>query len=554
MSRCLERQTLRKYDLVVIGGGVYGMCAAWDAAMRGLSVVLLEKKDFAHACSSVNYKLIHGGLRYLQHMDFMRMRVSIKERRAMMRIAPHLVFPVEFTLPCYGFGIKGKEAMAIALTLNDLIGFDRNIGIEANRRIPRGHLITKQACMARIPGLDARNLRGGAVYYDAQMYSAERLAFSFGLAAASLGAVLINYAEVTGFSRQADQIKHVEVTDQQTGAFYQVAGRMFLNMTGPWNEITRQFAVTREPNREVVRSKGVQLITRPLSPAGFAIQAHQKDATAVISRGGRSLFVQPWRGFSFIGQSDTLFRGNPDHFQITESDIMAFIVEFNEAYPAARLTRADVMHVLGGMIPADEGAQHPDQANISHKFEIVDHRGLDQTKNLVSVLGVKFTVARYLAEKAVDIVARKLAVHTNPCRTSTTPVYGGHVKNMRDNIRDLRDDFGLSEACAKHLHHMHGSTAQRLCKAWSKQQGWLDPVSESRELIRGEVYHAVRHEMALHLEDVVIRRTDLGTLGFPGENALQDCADIMAGELGWSAVQKSAEIETVRSYYSYPAG
>ena len=549
MKRDLAALSDSAFDVVIIGGGVYGMITAWDASLRGMKVALVEKGDFAHATTAGCYKLIHGGLRYLQHLDFVRMRVSIGERLHMMRMAPHQVHPLEFIFPCYGHGTKSREAMWAALLVNDIVAFDRNKLRDPEKRIPAGRIAPKSEVLERLPGIKAQGLTAGAVFYDAQMYSAERLALSFGLSAVAEGAVLANYAEVTGFVREGSKIKAVKVKDTFTGTAFEVQGRCFVNMTGPWSEITRQLVATDKPDRTVVRSKGVQIFTRPLSTnVAFPIQTKQRDVSAVISQGGRHLFVTPWRGRSFIGQTDMLYKGDPAEFRITEEDVAGFLKDVNEAHPAAELKREDVQFWVGGMIPVGEATTNPEVAKISHKYEILDHARKDGIDNLVSAIGVKFTICRHIAKDVVDILARKLGV-TRPCRTPQSRVVGGDIDDFKVFLGGVVRKSGLPEAAARHLVHSYGSNAKKVLAYGKDDAELLKTVGESPEVIAAQVVHAVREEMAFTLSDVVMRRTDLGTVGHPGRAALEDCARIMAKELGWSADRTTQELATTEAIF-----
>lgn len=545
LTRKPERLTDRVYDVVIIGGGIYGLTTAWDAALRGMSVLVLEQADFAHATSSAHYKLVHGGLRYLQHLDLKRMRISIRERRWMMQAAPHLVSPVEFVIPCYGHGMKGAEVLRAAFLLNDLIGWDRNRGIEAGRRIPRGRLLSKTECLRRVPGFRAEGLKAGAVYADAQVYSSERFAMAIARSAAEAGAVLINNAEVVGAILEETKVTGLRVRDRARGETVTVQGKLVVNMTGPWSEITR--ALIRDPNppREVIRSKGVQFFTRPLADCGFTVETRQKDRSAKIARGGRSLFVQPWRGCSFIGQSDKLYKGPPGDFAVTEADLQAFLAEFNEAYPAAALKREDVIHVLGGMVPVGSDDPNPDAANISHRYEILDHATADGLQNFISVIGVKFTICRQIAEQVVDLCQRKLGTPVTPCPTRTAKVWGGQLPNVAEAVTALASRTGLPPPAAAHLVHLYGDKAETVLEVG----GDPTPLPGRGETLAAEIRHAVLQEAPRNLADVVLRRTDLGTLGHPGHEALKTAAGLMGDLCGWDATRQTAEIAAVDALY-----
>ena len=542
-------QSEEPFDLLIIGGGVYGLCTAWDASLRGLRVALVEKDDFTHACTAVNYKLIHGGLRYLQHLDFKRMRVSILERRSLSRIAPHMVTPVSFVIPCRGHGIQGPEAMTAALAINDLIGFDRNKDVIPSAQVPRGRVLSKKECIALVPSLQGVDLNGGGLYTDLQMRSAERLALSMGKSAEENGAVLANYSEVTELVRVKDKIMAARIRDKRSGQDYEVSASFFINMTGPWSEITKSFATGTVSEKHVVRSKGVQVFTRKLSDVGFSVQTRQKDTTARISRGGRSLFVQPWRDTSFIGQTDKIFRGNPDDFRITQEDVAEFLEEVNDACPSAKLTMKDVVHVLGGMVPVSRDDPNASETHVTHKYEIHDHADSDGSRNFISVNGVKYTIARYLAEKALDLMFKKENRESPPCRTAVTPVVGGSISDVDAEIRSLMKNEDVTKPVATHLIHMYGTACDAVFTLAGNDPDLRSCVSGTDKVLRAEILHAVRQEMALHLSDVLLRRSDLGTLGCPPEECIQEVAAIMAAELGWDEERKKEEITSFTAHY-----
>jgi len=551
MKRDLAALAEREFDVVIIGGGVYGLSAAWDAALRGLRAALLEKDDFAHACTAGSFKLVHGGLRYLQHLDFHRMRVSIRERRNLLEMAPHLVQPLRFVLPCYGHGMKGPEVMRAALAATDLVGWDRNRGQpDPHQFIPRGRTLGADETRAALPGLTRSGLTGGAEFYDAQMYSGERLALAFARAAAREGAVLANYAPVIGFRRAGNRLRAARARDALSGREFEVRGRVFLNMTGPWTEITRALLRGAPHDGRVLRSKGVQLLTRKLADVGFAVETRQKDLSALISRGGRNLFAQPWRGLTFIGQTDKLFHDDPDRFGITEEDIAGFLEQFNEACPDAGLRRADVRFWVGGLIPVGNDDPNPEVSKVAHKFEILDHRRNDGIENAVSVQGVKYTICRYLAERAVDLAARKLG-RRSVCLTAHRRLPGGDLDDVAGYVKDaLRTPLNGNAAMTENLMRQHGTDWTCFVRYARENPAWGAPLGGTADVPAGAIIHAARAEMAQHLDDAVMRRTDLGTRGDPGAAALEHAADLMAEELGWTPDRRAAELARTRALFT----
>ena len=207
LKRCVLALTENEHDLVVVGGGIFGICVAWDAALRGLSVALVEQTDFAHAASANCFKIIHGGIRYIQHGDLYRIRESSHERSAWLRIAPHLVSPLPIAIPAYGNGFRGKALLRAGMGLYDLITWDRNQGIDdPGQRIPASYSISRQECLDRFPGLDSTGLTGAMIFHDGQMYSAPRLALSCLKSAVEAGAVAANYVEGIGLARHGNRV------------------------------------------------------------------------------------------------------------------------------------------------------------------------------------------------------------------------------------------------------------------------------------------------------------------------------------------------------------
>lgn len=551
MQRDLGRIAGETYDLLVIGGGVNGLCVAWDAALRGLSVALVEKGDFGAATSSGTLKIVHGGLRYLQHADVRRMRESIHERMVLMRIAPHLVHPLPFVVPTYGHLLRGREIMAVAMAMTDLVGFDRNRLDDPQKRIPNGRIISRRECLEILPGIKAENLTGAAVFYDAQMHNSDRLTLAFALAASDAGAQLANYVEVTGLRVKDGCVERAAAKDLLTGDTFEVRARMVANMTGPWSDIVVAYLHGARPDRRVLRSKGIQIVA-PLYNAeyAFAVESSQRDPDAVIRRGGRLYFVTPWRGRSLIGTTDTVYEGDPDDFAITERDIGEFIDEINEAYPSARLTRDQVPFWFGGLRPVGEKNIDPNVSRAARKFEIIDHARRDGVTNFISVVGVKYTTARGIAQRAVDLLFHKMGRRPPTCATDTTPIRGGEIERfsrfMSEHIR--KKPHGLSGAVVRHLVNNYGSRLDEIL-AYVERDGSLGRTLPGSEVTQAEVVHACRHEMAATLADVVVRRTELGTLGPPATKAVDEVLDIMARELGWPASRQEVERKALEAQF-----
>ncbi len=554
MQRNLKRLADEMYDLLILGGGINGLAAAWDAALRGLKVALVEKSDFGAETSSATLKIIHGGLRYLQHLDFIRSRESIRERSALLRIAPHLVHPFSFLVPTFGHLMKGKEFMTAGLIMNELVSYDRNRNLkDPLKHIPAGRVVSRRECLERMPGLNDKGLTGGVIFYDAQMYNSERLTLSFALSAAARGADLANYVEAVALLRQGARVTGARVRDGISGAEFDIRAAVVANMTGPWSDIILGLLDKPKPDRNVLRSKGIQIVAPSLTgDMGLGVASRHRDPDALFSRGARHYFITPWRGVSLIGTTDTIYRGDPDDFRITGKDIGDFIDELNEAMPSARLSRAQVPFAFGGLRPITE-TNLETGSQVSRKYEITDHAETLGIEGLVTVIGVKYTTGRLLAEKVINCVFKKLNRPSPRVVTAETPLAGGDIERLDSFMQEANKNplAGLDEQGIRHLVYNYGSGLSALAARVQKDPRLGERLPGSKEVIKAEILQAVREECALHLPDVVFRRTDLGTLGHPGRPALQACADLMAAELGWDEARKGREFDAVEKRYDF---
>src|SRR5436190_4098013 len=343
MIRDVDRLTAHTFDVLVVGGGVYGLTLAYDAAQRGLSVALIEADDFGSGSSFNHLRTIHGGLRYLQHLDVTRARESVRERRTLARIAPHAVVPVRFALPLYRSLARGKLAMRAGFIIDRLVAAGRNRGVIPSLALPGGQVFSRHQAVEHFPGLRRRGLTGAAVWYDYVAPEADRLTFSWALGAAAHGAVLVNHLEAVGIARDGRRVAGVEAVDRRTGRSLRIAARTVVNATGG--------AVDR-----LLGSIG--LSTRmPLLMAMNLVTTRDAGDAALGGRSasGRNLFLVPWRHRALFGtwESSRSCESGAVH---SEEDVAAFIAELNEAFPALDLKRSDVALVHRGVVPAAEGS------------------------------------------------------------------------------------------------------------------------------------------------------------------------------------------------------
>ena len=546
MNRNPFQLTRKIYDVAVIGGGIYGISVARDAALRGLSVAVVEKADFGSATSSQHQRIIHGGLRYLQHADLRRMRESIRERSILLRIAPHLVHVLPFVIPTYQNVTQRRLLMALALKMNDLISFDRNRELEPHKRIPRGRILSKPECLRICPSLDHRDLTGGALFYDAQVYTPDRLNLSFLFSGAEAGAEFANYVKMVRFLKDGPAIVGMLVKDVFSGNEFPIRARVTVNCAGPWADRVLELLGHPRANRPTKLLKAAVLVTRSLvRNVAVSIPGRSAyiDKDALFKKGHRYFFITPDRDRSLIGTFQTPYEGDPDELEVSEDEIRDFISEINSAFPGGIIKREDVHAVLCGLVPS-AGLSEDGQVQLRKQYQIRDHGPEDGIQGLVSVTGVKYTTARGVAQKAVDLVLTKLGRKFVRCQTAETFTLGGRIGFEEFSDRALKNrSNGLSAETLSHLLQTYGSEYQTILKYCEDDSICGRPVCNHSTTIRAEVLHGVRAEMAQKLSDVILRRTELANAGYPGDDCLRTCGEIMARELGWSKKRLFQEVD-----------
>jgi glycerol-3-phosphate dehydrogenase len=550
MKRDLVRLTQTHYDLLIVGGGLYGLFIAWEAALRGLQVGLVEKGDFGHATSSNSLRVIHGGLRYLQHGALTRMRQSIRERSVFLRIAPHLIHPLPFLFPTYGHGLRGKEIFSLALFIHDLIGFDRNQGLNHHTSLPSSQLISKEEFCRLVPGIHDVGLTGAAVCYDAQMLNPERLLISLAQSADQAGAHLANYVKVTGFLGLREDVQGVLAHDVLSDEKLEIQADLVINASGPWaNSVLN---LTQDPKVPPVTSFGRAfniLIKRQLVPnyaLGVYSRHEYKDDQAIIQKGSRLYIITPCHHGSLIGTAHLPLGPERPQDGVTEEEILDFVDELNEGFPEGAITPGDISWVYWGVQPTP--SRDGEMAQFSKRYEIKDHEFEHGIKGLISVIGVKFTEARHVAEKIVNLVFKKLRKPPSPSLTASTPVYGGRIADIEGFVNEeVRKQSGrIGEEIIRSLITKYGT-------AYSRVLFYLDEVGRAQPSLSttlavslAEVKYGVREEGAQKLVDAIFRRMTIDVTQSPPEKSfLELCAMWMSKEMGWDVNKERNELREV---------
>lgn len=533
MQRALSRLSSDTFDVLIIGGGATGCFTARDAAMRGLSVALIEARDFASATSAHNSKLAHGGLRYLRNLEFSLVRESLRERRHLMNIAPHLVRPLPFLLPLYDAGLGERLKLSAGLRLYDLLSFDRNRLEDSAQRLPAHRWISRADALAREPVLAGDGFRGAFEYHDAQMYMPERIALECLIDADGQGAAIANYVSADRLLLRDGRIEGAAVRDTMTGTAFDIRARTILVAAGPWADLFLEQATGHQAAHKLIRSKGIHLLVPQISTAALTIEA-----------GNGHLFALPWRGHTLLATTDTPFSGNPASVSVTESDVESLLGTFRKYLPSAHLTVDKVQFFYAGLRPlVSDGSK--DSYNVSRRSELIDHGKDENLEGVFSALGGKWTTSRALAESITDVLVKKLGRKVKPCTTATTPLPGGRFDRFDAMTRGYQKTWpGISSL--RNMAHMLGARLPAALKGARLTD--LMALGESGDTL-AQIRFALDEEMALTLEDVVMRRTALGQFGPPHPTALEKVASIMAAHLGWNEDRKAREIASLAPLY-----
>ncbi len=534
---------------MIIGAGIFGSCAAWDAASRGLSVAVVEKKDFSHATSANHLKMIHGGIRYLQHGDLYRVRESSRERSALLRIAPHLTKPLPIVMPTYGHGKKGKEILKTGMLVYDMLTCDRNRGLHDGHRIPGGRLIGREEILSLFPDLSPDGLTGGAIFCDGQIGNTPRLSLCFLRSAVEAGAVVANYLETEKFLWEDKRVVGVVARDEASGEELDIKGRVVVNAAGPWAAHLMDDLYDLRKDVQPVFSRDLSFMVKKrfAHDYGLAVPTYVKDADAVFDRGGRHLFFAPWRNYTLVGVWHKIVKSPPENITVEPDELQAFAEEVNRCYPAMAIDLEGIVRVNTGLtLYGEEAKQGAVSMSFGKRSLMIDHEKDHKVGGLITLIGVRATTARGMAEKAIDLVARKIPGNHKVCSTETTPLFGGDMDSLKDVVEEAQKirPARMEPDSLTALVGNHGTRYKEVLQIILEGPDLL-PVFKGSHVLKAEVVYAIRHEMALHLSDVVFRRTDLASGALPEKNVLRECGLLMGAELGWSGEKVDREISEV---------
>ena len=575
-----------QFDVIVIGAGINGAGIARGAAMRGLKVLLLDKGDIGGGTSSWSTRLIHGGLRYLEHGEFGLVRESLRERECLLHIAPHLVRPLQILVPIYKHARRGVWTMRAGMIAYDVLSF--------RKTLPRHRLLSRAETLQQAPGLSSEGLLGGAVYFDAQVEFAERLVVENALSAIEHGATVVTYARVDRFIVEAGKVRGVEFSMVQsptsnvqshirTGSSsdrvvpgsdqisldkqrHSATARIVINAAGPWvDQVLGESA--GDPSRLIGGTKGSHLIVArfPGAPDTAIYVEAETD--------NRPFFIIPWNGNYLIGTTDIRYDGDLDNVLVESKEIDYLLRETNRVIPKAGLTREQILYTYSGVRPLPFTGDK-DEQSITRQHFIRAHPRLG---NLLSIVGGKLTTYRSLAEQSVDLVFRKLERNAPRCTTNREPLPGARGSSptpgsprgqptwggtVREGVNIRTDQVDSDEERHSGGAALSDSTIARLSRIYGTRSAFvLDLVSEDSSLaevfdsetgaIAAEVVFAFKHELAQTLSDCLLRRTMVGLNSTCGLDAARVAARIAQKHLGWSETRVDREIHAYRNEISH---
>lgn len=544
MYRDISLLAKTDFDAVIVGGGIHGATAFQQLSQSGLKVALIEQNDFGGGTSANSLKILHGGLRYLQHLNFKRMRESINSRKYFMEVAPHLIEPMPCIMPTYGMGMQGKPVMGLAMAMFDIISCDRNSNAPDTNKVGRSRLLSRKECLQIGPGIAPEGLTGAALWYDDLITNTERMVLSFVREGCQAGSMAANYTQATKINHINNQVTGVEVMDRLTGKSFSLQTPLVINASGPWlNEVIQE-----TPAASVTKalSKAVNIVVnKPLFKdhgVGLAGTKEYEDQDAKIKRGKRLYFFAPWKGQTIIGTTYTLYNDKAENLTVTPDDIEEILEEVNAIYPKAQLSRSDVIFSHTGLMPAQN--QDSSEPQLVKHSRVIDHNEEGGLNGLFSIEGVKYTTAPAIARDTLQIVNKFRKNNSVPANYIEPELEAEHNAHDKTLLNKYQSRF-------PHIQDNYGPDSAKVYKIIDTETGTSGVVRQEPLLLEAEVLFSTRHEMAVKLSDIILRRTDCGTTGCPSDTVLRHIARIMAAELGWDEATIVAEKEELLAHFHH---
>ena len=538
MKRDIKKICSETLDVLVVGAGIHGAAIAYHTAKQGYRTAIVDKNDFCGATSANSLKILHGGLRYLQHGNIKRMRHSILSRQEMMRLAPYLVQPLPCMMPIYGNGMRGRLAMKTALFINDCVSWDRNQGLPEKLWLPKGSVVSEGKCREVIPDIEEKDLRGAAVWYDVLALDTERLVLEYILGSVRYGGEAANYIKVISVAEEEDDVYSVTLEDQLTNQVHHVKTRFIINASGPWFDESLFATSEHKAARKQKWALALNLVSKKKIFDNYAValegQDSYQDKDAIIKRDKRLFFFVPWRGYTMIGTEYEVSHAGPDDLKVDQEKLENMVQEINTIYPSAQLKYEDISFYHAGLLPMQSGSDY-DGVQLEKNSTFVANRN-DKLKGVLSLKSVKYTTAPHIAHEVVGYLQGKLPAS---CPNNTSEAFDESSERivLAPKVREL-------------LEQRYGQGGSRVTPYMEKGDSDHPWVDKACQMMKAEVKYLASDEMVCRLSDIVFRRTGLGTAECPPLDTLTDIAGYLGEILGWDQEKIDSEVQDVLDRYS----
>ncbi len=522
------------YDVLIIGAGITGAGIAWDAALRGLKVAIVDKEDFGAGTSSGSSKLAHAGIRYLAYGEFSLVRHASRERIWMFTHIPHQTAPLPFLIPIYKKGKNSMIKMIFAGAMYDILSFFKNTKTH--------RFLSKKKTLEKVPNLKSGTLKRSLFYYDGTMDDA-RVTLETILSARECGALCLNHVKVEELNKKQgpdglNQISTILARDLLSGEEIKIQAKIIVNATGPWTDELISKAMDRK-SKILRTTKGIHIITKRI--------IKEDVITVITADDDRGMFIIPFRkDYSLTGTTDTFYDGDFNHVDVVQSDIDYVISAINNDFPGS-VTKDDVISAYSGIRPLLISPKAKAETDTSRGFEIIK-----MLPNFFTITGGKYTIFRYMAEKMVDRLVKELQYKKKDfkCTTKNSFVHGGEgIEDIKDyianNVPKISKKYKLEEDIAEHIINTYGTMHTEVLKFIEVKKTLGKRIAKGRPHIFAEVHYSVANEICLTLSDFMLRRSQLQLLDHQG----LDCAEKIAKEMGKILAWDEAEIKQQYSNY-----
>jgi glycerol-3-phosphate dehydrogenase len=530
------------YDVVVVGAGIHGAALAWELTRRGISTALLEQDDFGSGASANSLKIIHGGLRYLQHLDWVRSRQSAQEQQSLRRLAPHLIRALPCVMPTYrGLG-KSRAALFCGLSLYENLIRPNNDKAQDEKSA----LITREQLQTLIPISLTPDMTGGAIWYDAQVYNTERLTLSYVITAMEQGADVFNYVKVNALEIKDGYVVAALSENRLTGDSHRFRCSVLVNATGadifeaPFESVLKHVAAPR-----FVRAVNLILPGHISDYAvGLSVRSNQTQGRA----DDRLLFFTPWGQSTIVGTWYFPDRRDLGH-AITRDELQQCVRDVSGRFRNFDFDESDVCHIHIGRLPTT-GLRSSGTAKLLERSRIIDSKAEQGVEGLLSVVSIKYTTARLVAEQSISLIRDKID-HQTPREILSARLCGGEIDDFEKFVASKTRQYGdrLSASTIYRLARHYGTHIDHVVALMDRRHALREIVPGSEDVLAAEIHYAMESEKAFTLNDVILRRTGLGHLGRPPQETLDYCIDMMASHYQWDDDRRARELNSVAASY-----